>query len=176
MKQKKLIILSDILGVIQSDWIKHYTNQLTPLLSVKFYDVRVLADIDLLITAKELIHKQFVEGGIEKAIENLIALEKEEVNILAFSIGGTIAWKSTLRGLESASLTLVSSTRLRKETEKPNCKLNMYFGEKDKFKPNDEWFSKLNIEGTIFNNEGHEIYKEKSFAETICNTIKTQLQ
>jgi pimeloyl-ACP methyl ester carboxylesterase len=168
----RLIIVSDLWGLNQADWLEHYQNELSSSFDIRVYDARLLAGIDLCIEREEEIHLQFVEGGIEKAIEKLMKLEDDPIHILAFSIGGTIAWKAALKELKVKSLTVVSSTRLRKETQKPNCKLNLYFGEEDQFKPAKEWFKRLELKENMFENKGHEMYKEESFAKFICKKIK----
>jgi len=98
-------------------------------------------------------------------------LEKGKINILAFSVGGLIAWKAGLIGLEIENLYAISSTRLRYETEKPNGNLKIYFGSKDNYKPKEDWSNNLNISSLIIQNKNYEMYKEVGFANEICNKI-----
>ncbi|WP_163408899.1 alpha/beta hydrolase family protein [Flavobacterium ajazii] len=167
----RLLILSDLFGGKNPEWVKLYTEILQSKFDVQYYDVRVLANICLESISESDIHDQFLNGGIEKAVENLLKLEKEEIVILGFSIGGTIAWKAALNGLKVSHLIAVSSTRLRFETQIPDCKINLYFGEKDLNVPNSEWFSDLNISNQFFENQGHQLYLQKENAFIICNNF-----
>ena len=56
-----------------------------------------------------------MNSGIEIAVQTLLNKEKGEIKILAFSVGGTIAWKAALKGLKVSDLVAVSSNRLRYE-------------------------------------------------------------
>ena len=105
------------------------------------------------------------------AVENLLNLEKGNIAILAFSIGGTIAWKAGLKGLKINNFIAISSTRLRYETIKPNCKLKLYFGENDQNKPLAIWSKTLNIDLEIVENEDHEMYKNHDFAIKFCSEL-----
>lgn len=100
-------------------------------------------------------------------MEQLVALEKEPVHILAFSVGGTIAWKFGIRTGRIRSLTCVSSTRLRKETQRPKGELTLYFGEDDAFRPDPDWLEKMVLEHHLIPNKGHTVYREQAFAERL---------
>ena len=79
-------------------------------------------------------------------ILNLLKKVTEPTHVLAFSTGGTIAYKAALLGLPAKSLTLVSATRIRLENEKPNCPVSLYYGGNDAFAPSQEWAEKLGLE------------------------------
>lgn len=169
----KLIILSDLWGFDDSHWIKNYTKLLETDFSLVFYNSYKLAGIDKTNLTEKELHSQFVHGGLHSAASRLLQLENKEINVLAFSIGGTIAWKAALKGLKINKFFSVSSTRLRYEIEKPHCYIELFFGEKDLFKPEQNWFEKLNLAAEIIEGEGHEIYKKKYIAQKICNQIKS---
>lgn len=169
MKKPRLLLLSDLFGG-NPEWIQNYIEILEPKFDVQYYDVLKLAQIDSSTDEKE-IHNQFLNGGIEKAANNLLDLERENVSVLGFSIGGTIAWKACLRGLKVIELVTVSSTRLRFENEISNCKIKLYFGEKDSNIPKYEWFSELGISNLIIENQNHLLYKEKENAFLICSNF-----
>lgn len=162
-------MLSDLFGG-NPEWIQNYIEILESKFDVQYYDVLKLAHIDSLINEKE-IHNQFLNGGIEKAVINLLNSEKDNVTILGFSIGGTIAWKTSLRGLKVTELVAVSSTRLRFETETPACKIKLYFGDKDLNAPDDNWFLDLKISNQIIGNQDHLLYQEKENAFLICSNF-----
>ncbi len=158
--KKRLIILSDLNGKQNSDWENEYLQRLKTNFEVHYYDCRELAGIDTKLKEEAQLHSLFINGGIESAIKKLIILEKGEVTILAFSIGGTIAWKAGLDGLKIKSLFAISSTRLRFESKKPNCNLTCTFGELDPFKPEKNWFKQMAIKNEIEANRTHDVYKK----------------
>lgn len=168
--KQRLILISDLWGNNNSDWIIFYTSILENHFDLQFYDARDLAEIDCRAEI-ENIHQQFVNGGIEKAVSNLLPKEKNSVNVLAFSIGGTIAWKVALAGLKVDNLFAISSTRLRYETQKPDGIIKLYYGENDVYKPDENWFSTMRIKPRIYQNEDHEFYRKKEIAEEICEMI-----
>lgn len=166
-----LIILSDLWGEKQSDWIKYYTKYLKKNFEITYYDCCELGALNQEDYTERSLHHQFVNGGIEDAIANLILKEKRAINILAFSIGGFIGWKASLLGLHTQSIFAVSTTRLRLEFEKPNCKIELFYGENDPNKPEDNWFEQLNIRKQIIPNEKHNFYQNKEFARWLSNKI-----
>jgi len=136
--------------------------------TIIIYDSCDLAEITS--NNKEEIHQQFVAFGIEKAVEKIIKLEKNTIAILAFSIGGTIAWKVALKNTTIKDLTLVSATRLRLESKAPDCNINLFYGKLDKYKPSNNWLKNYtNV--ILVDNVGHEFYSEKNKATMICSEI-----
>ncbi len=171
MKQR-LILISDLWGQARSNWIHYYQASLESDFEVQYYDCCQLAGIDVTNLKEEAIHSQFVKNGINTAVQRLIKLEKGKVSILAFSIGGTIAWKAGLSGLEIEYLYAISSTRLRYETNKPNCGIKLYYGEKDRFKPDSEWLKNLGLDYKNTEDGDHLIYTDQEFSREVCKEIK----
>lgn len=167
----RLIILSDLFGNIDLDWYNHYLSILKEHFEVKIYDCCKLAEINLEDFSEEQIHKQFINGGIEKAVCNLLKNEKGTVNILGLSIGGTIAWKAACKGFNVLNFFAISSTRLRFENNKPSCKIELFFAENDIYIPNNEWFKNLQLNKNIYKNESHDFYKKKEIAAEICDKL-----
>jgi pimeloyl-ACP methyl ester carboxylesterase len=167
----RLIILSDLWGKEKSKWVAGYVDLLNDKFEIQYYDCCDLGGIDKTNYTEENLHGQFVNGGIEKAVERLLKAEKNQIDVLAFSIGGTIAWKVTLKGLNVRNLLAVSSTRLRYENEIPNGIIKLYYGENDSNKPSNDWFEKYSIDFEIIKNKEHSFYTEKDFATSICNEI-----
>jgi len=168
----RLIILSDLWGIKKSDWVKAYTKKLNQNFDIKYYDCSELGEIDTSIYSQDALHKQFIKSGIEIAAKRLLELENEKISILAFSIGGVIAWKAGLIGLKIENFYAVSSTRLRNETKKPNGNIIVFYGSKDKYKPKIDRFKKLKITNQIIKNKNHGLYKENEFASKICKIMK----
>lgn len=167
----KLLILSDIFGGENPEWIKKYVNLLSHKFEVQYYDVCKLANIDSENISETDLHNQFLNGGIDKAITNLSKLEKDEVYVLGFSIGGTIAWKAALKSFKINFLFAVSSTRLRLENEAPRCNLQLYFGENDFNNPDSEWFLKLKVPAQFLSNQEHQLYLQDDMIFLVCNDI-----
>ena len=167
----RIIILSDLWGKEKSDWVTGYVELLEDKFEIQYYDCCELGEIDKTNYTEENLHNQFINGGIEKGVENLLKTEKNKINILAFSIGGTIAWKAALKGVNVRSLFAVSSTRLRYEDKIPNGTIKLYYGENDSNRPSNNWFEKHSIDFEIIKNKEHDFYTEKDFATLICDEI-----
>lgn len=173
--KKRLLVLSDLWGSEKGQWLDNYTQKLKADFEIVQYDSCELGGIDKSDFKEEALHKQFVNGGVERALVKLMELENAPLDVLAFSIGGTIAWKFALKNELVASLTCVSSTRLRYETNKPSGDIHLYFGEKDAHKPKIEWFEKMNVAYEIDKDQGHEMYREPMFAQKVSEKLKRVL-
>jgi pimeloyl-ACP methyl ester carboxylesterase len=167
----RLIILSDLWGKEKSDWVSGYVELLSDKFEIQYYDCCELGGIDKTNYTEENLHSQFVNEGIEKAVENLLKTEKNKIDVLAFSVGGTIAWKAALKGLIVRNLFAVSSTRLRYENEIPNGAIKLYYGENDSNTPNENWFEKHSVDFEIIKNKEHYFYSETDCITSICAKI-----
>jgi hypothetical protein len=168
----RLVILSDLWGEKKSKWVTNYVEILKNKFEIQYYDCCQLAEINVENATQELIHQQFITGGIDKAVNNLLQLECTPVTILGFSVGGTIAYKAVLKGLNANCLFAVSATRLRYEIDFPeNCKVHLYFGDQDSFVPNQNWFAKKKIKFTILKEKKHQMYIEEDFKILLCKEI-----
>lgn len=167
----RLIVLSDLWGIPKSKWMKQYTEVLKATFDVVVYDSLDLGQIDRSIDKESEIHKQFVVQGIDIASNELLANEPEKVSVLAFSVGGTIAWKAALLGMKVDCLYAVSATRLRYEIVKPDAYIQLYYGEEDNYKPDHNWFATIQIEKNIFDKKGHMMYTEIDFINMLSRKI-----
>ena len=167
----RLLLLSDIWGKTNSEWLHYYIEILAPHFDIQFYDVCELAKIDRTKFTSEEVHQKFIEDGIARALDRILEKEIEEVILVGFSIGGLIAWKASLSGLKTRHLFAISSTRLRYEIEKPNTEINLIYGSLDPFAPDNSWFEKLEIEFEVFENEEHEMYRKQKVAVDICTKM-----
>lgn len=167
----RLVILSDLWGSEKSEWVSQYIKNLGRNFDIKFYDCCDLANINKSNYNEIYVHNQFVNGGIEIAVENLLKTEKGKIEILAFSVGGTIAWKAALKGLQVSALIAISSTRLRYEMAVPSCRIRLHFGGEDINKPSLEWFEKYCVSHEIYSKKSHEMYVESDIAKKICDEI-----
>ncbi len=167
----RLIILSDLWGLHESLWVKEYVTILKQVFDVKLYDSCSLGELNATERSESKIHKQFVDKGIEIASRNLLRAENEKINILGFSVGGTIAWNAALKRLNIDTLYAISSTRLRYETKRPDCKIELYFGEEDRYRPNQDWFKQIGVEEKLILNKSHTMYAEPEIIKKISNDI-----
>lgn len=168
----RLVILSDLWGELKSDWVSKYIELLRPTFDIVYYDCCELGNIDSTDYSETRIHEQFLNGGIDATVNSLLEKEKGYISVLSFSIGGTIAWKAGLKGLNIVTLFAISSTRLRYESSKPNCFIQLFYGDLDKHRPDDTWFKKLgSIDFSIFKNETHDLYMNKNNVIQICDKI-----
>lgn len=167
----RFLLLSDIWGATNCEWIQHYTAILDPHFDIQFYDVCKLAEIDSKSLVIENRHKQFLEGGIGRAANNLLAKETAVFAVLGFSIGGLIAWKAVSSGLQCSALFAISSTRLRYESVKPGVKLKLFYGSLDAFMPDSTWFEQMELKPFLYQNELHEMYRKKEIAAEIAAEI-----
>ncbi|NKI30567.1 alpha/beta hydrolase [Croceivirga thetidis] len=163
----KLLVLSDMWGVKKGLWITSYFGYLQQSYEIDFFDCQQLAHVNELVGNKENLHKAFVEGGIDTAVAHLLKKINEPTDVLAFSTGGTIAYKAALQGLPVKSMTLVSATRIRLESERPECEVNLIYGGNDKYAPSDEWANNLGLEKTIIPNFGHELYTDQKIIDEV---------
>ncbi len=173
--KNRLLILSDLWGIEKSEWITHYTERLQDNFEIQYYDSCALAMINKTPYTEENLHKQFVHGGIEKAVQNLALLETGESSILAFSIGGTIAWKYGIQTGNIKTLHSISATRLRQESNKPKGKITLYYGEQDPYKPDITWFDKMQLDPHILAHKQHDLYIESNFSEVLCKQLQTDI-
>ncbi len=165
---ERLVILSDMWGAKKGLWITSYLGYLQQYFDVTYYDCQELANLDITVPSSDNIHKAFVEGGIDTAVAHLITKEKEAAHYLGFSTGGTIAYKANLMGLPMKSLYTVSSTRIRAEEKRPDCPTTLLFGDEDIYRPKQEWYDTLGVNGELIKGFGHNLYTDEKNISKVC--------
>ena len=165
---EKLIVVSDMWGAKKGLWITSYLGYLQQYFEVTYYDIQQLANMDLESCSEEDLHEAFVNGGIDLAVSHLMKKEQEPCHYLAFSTGGTIAWKANLKGLPMKSLYTVSATRVRLEHKKPNVPLTLLYGALDANRPSKEWEMQLGLDTKIIQNFGHRLYSDEGIIKKVC--------
>jgi pimeloyl-ACP methyl ester carboxylesterase len=165
---EKLVILSDMWGVKKGLWITSYFGYLQQYYNIEFYDCQQLGHVDVTVNTEENIHDAFVNGGIDTAVAHLLKKETQPAHYLAFSTGGTIAWKAGLKGLPMKSLTAISPTRIRFEKKSPACAMDIVFGENDSFQPDAAWAKQMAIKMEVVPNFGHQLYSDDKIIGEIC--------
>lgn len=168
---ERLVIVSDMWGTKKGLWITAYLGYLQQYYDIVFYDCQHLANIDLQVNTDENVHEAFVNGGINTAVANLLRRESKPSHYLAFSTGGTIAWKAALLGLPMKSLYAISSTRLRYETDAPRTKTNLMYGENDEYRPTVDWAKKMEVKMEVVENFGHTLYSDEKIIKKVCKEL-----
>ncbi|QLG47197.1 hypothetical protein HYG79_03760 [Costertonia aggregata] len=168
---ERLVVLSDMWGTKKGLWITSYLGYLQQYYDIVFYDCQQLANINETIDSEENVHNAFIHGGIDTAVAHLLKKETIPSHYLAFSTGGTIAWKAGLKGLPVRSLYAVSATRLRNETQAPDCDVTLLYGATDSFKPDMHWQKSVGIEPEMASNFGHDLYTDEKIIQKVCQDI-----
>lgn len=169
--KERLLLISDLWGFQNSDWLELYLGQLEQHFEVSIFDCYVQSDIDLTLTSETAIHQYFIKQGMTICSEKLAEITQNKTSILAFSIGGTIAWKTALKGIQFNLFFAVSSTRLRLENKRPTGNIHLFYGTHDNSRPTDAWFTENNISYTLFNDKKHNLYIEQDCIQTLCSSL-----
>ena len=165
---EKLVILSDMWGAKKGLWITSYLGYLQQYFDITYYDLQQLSNIDVRVQTTDNVHRAFVEGGIDTAVAHLLKKETEPAHYLGFSMGGTIGWKAGLMGLPMKSLYAVSSTRVRAEEEKPECKTVALFGDQDMYRPKLDWHERIGVKSDLVKGFGHTMYADEKIISRVC--------
>jgi len=169
---ERLVVLSDMWGVKKGQWITSYLGYLQQYFDIVFYDCQQLANISLTVNSGENLHNEFVSGGIDTAVAHLVKKENTTPShYLAFSTGGTIAWKAALKGVPMKSLYAISATRIRFELDCPTNKTTLVYGENDAYRPSDSWALDLNTPMELIPNFGHELYTDEKIIGKVCQEL-----
>lgn len=171
--KKEIIIISDIWGAGNSTWLNNFQHELLGKYKIKFYDACRLGQIDINNYEEENLHQQFLDFGIENAVNNLIRIEKEPKIYITSSIGGVFVWQAALRGLPVDQLIAISPTRLRKETESPNIDFQLFFGKEDMNKPDLIWLEAFAKGKYSLVDGDHHIYGDKETVISILQSLRT---
>ncbi len=170
----RLLVLSDLWGTRKMDWFEPCKVTLEGFYEVVFLDSRKLAGISEDISNEKAIHHEFINGGIETAVDELVRNYRECSTIFGVSVGGTIGWRALNSGLKAKHFHAISATRLRFETKKPQTSIQLYYGEDDLNRPKDDWFEELDISCRVISG-GHDIYQTPLLIQFVSNQIWNQL-
>ncbi len=175
MNKPKIILLSDLWGLEKSEWTVFYIDSLAQYFDVVYYDSCELGEIGKRDATEITRHEQFLNGGVERAVRNILSREQKPVYVLGFSVGGYIAWKAAISGLDVVNLFAISATRLRVEIEKPATNITLFYGQEDAYIPNEDWFNQMDISKKIYLNETHDFYQKTEIAAEVCKLIIEKL-
>lgn len=168
---ERLVVLSDMWGAKKGLWITSYLGYLQQYFDIVFYDCQQLANINIAVDSEENLHKEFVNGGISTAVAHLLKKETTASHYLAFSTGGTIAWKANLQGLPMKSLYAISATRLRMEEKLAKGRVTLVYGDNDPYRPDQKWSNAMGTEMELIPNFGHELYNDEKIIKKVCQDL-----
>ena len=165
-----LLLLTDLWGKSKPIGYSGFVERLSNHFEVTILDSQELAGITRVDSEKEL-HQQFVEGGIDRAVQRLLSQNDSPTVLLGLSIGGSIGWKVLLSGFSARKLYAVSATRLRYETETPSCPVQLYYGQNDPYRPSSEWVEAYAPNTEIIPGLGHDMYTRPEVMDRVCSQI-----
>lgn len=168
---ERLVVVSDMWGSKKGLWITSYLGYLQQYFNIDFYDSRELAQIDKTKATSEELYEAFVNGGMETAVTQLLASEKEASHYLTFCAGGNIAWHAALRGLPVKSLYAVSPMNLHQITKAPSCPVTLLYGELSENRPSRAWAIQTNSIMEVVPNFGHEMYSDEKVIKKVCRDL-----
>jgi len=169
--KERLLLISDLWGFNNCDWIQLYIDKLVSDFDLTLFDCHIQSEIPHSLTSEKEIHQYFTTDGIKICTEKLRNCITKKTSVLAFSIGGTIAWKTALKNIQFNTLYTVSSTRLRLENKRPSGNIRLFYGTEDNYRPSDAWFKQNNISYTLFQGKKHNLYMKSDSCESICSSL-----
>jgi len=169
--KERLLLISDLWGFQNSQWLDLYLDRLAQDFEVSIFDCYLQSEIDPTLTSEAEIHHYFLKEGIAICSKKLAQISTKKTSVLAFSIGGTIAWKTALKGVEFNTFFAVSATRLRLENKRPTGNIHLFYGTGDNSRPNEAWFEQNNIPYTLFYEKKHNLYMNADSCTNICSSL-----
>lgn len=178
---ERLIILSDLWGPRKGLWITSYLGYLQQYFDITYYDTSQLADLETAHPTSQALLADFSDGGLERAVRNLLSKEKKPGHYLAFCAGGTVVWHALKRGLPARSLYAVSPLHLHRESQGPGCPVKTLYGEYMENKPSRNWADLTETSMEVIPKFGREMYSDEKVIQKICQelleeTLKKQYQ
>lgn len=178
---ERLVVISDMWGAKKGIWATSYLVYLQQYFDVTYYDSQQLAKIELREGCGELLDDAFSNGGVDKAIAQLMHNEKEPYHYVAFGIGGTIAWQANLQGLPMKSLYVVSAPSIGcQNNNKPGIPTKIVYGDLDANLPSKKWFDQIEMDYEIIKGFGHNLYTHdviiKEIAQDLLSLVTNKIK
>jgi len=168
---ERLVILSDLWGAKKGLWITSYLGYLQQYFDIVYYDTSQLADLDTGLTSAEDLCTAFDNGGLERAVRNLMAKESTPGHYLTFCAGGTVVWNAAKEGLPVESLYAVSPLNMHRETDVPDCQLTLVYGEYMDNRPSKDWALNMGAPMEIIPRFGREMYSDEKIIQKVCKDL-----
>jgi hypothetical protein len=168
---ERLVILSDLWGAKKGLWITSYLGYLQQYFDIVYYDTSQLADLEAGLLTAEKISAAFDNGGLERAVRNLMDRENTPGHYLTFCAGGTVVWNAALKGLPVKSLYAVSPLHMHRETEIPDCQITLLYGEYMNNRPSRDWALKLGAPMQVIPRFGQQMYSDEKIIQKVCKDL-----
>ena len=120
---------------------------------------------DTLSRQDKLIRKLMAQEEFQGV--DLAEVELPHLDYSVEQAPGPSAMLNALRGLPMKSLTAVAPLNLHLQTEKPECKVNLLFGEYHRDKPTAKWASELDVNMEVVPNFGRELYSDDKIIQKV---------
>ncbi len=177
---ERLVVISDMYGAKKGLWITSYLGYLQQYFDIVYHDSKELANIELEVCSDENIYKAFKEGAMDTAVAHLLKKERLESHYLTFCAGGSIAWKAGLMGLPMKSLFAISPLDLEAFDWKPECPVNLLYGEYGDFEkklPSEDWVRHIGVDMEVVPKFGHDLYSDEKIIRKVClSLLQTMLR
>lgn len=168
---ERLVILSDLWGPRKGLWITSYLGYLQQYFDITYYDTSQLADLDVRHPTAASLTEAFGEGGMERAVKNLVSKEPQPAHYLAFCAGGSVVWNAVKKGLPAKSLYAISPMNLHRESEGTACPVKVLYGEYMDDKPSKNWAAQNEVSLEIFPRFGHDMYSDEKVIQKVCQEL-----
>ena len=165
--KKNLLILSDIRGISKATYLQGFFDILQAQYSIEILDTPALGGVKIDGKEQSQIHTDMLATGVDCAVKKLL-VRQSVTGILAFSIGGWVAWRAMLQALKVDKLVAVSATRLRYEERWPEQgSIHLMYGGADPYRPKQYWPTAKNITTEVLTGQPHTLYENGAFAEKL---------
>ncbi len=168
---ERLVILSDLWGPRKGLWITSYLGYLQQYFDITYYDTSQLADLEVPHRTSQSLLAAFADGGLERAVRNLLSKEKKAAHYLAFCAGGTVVWNAVKRGLPARSVYAVSPRDLHREAQGLKCPVKTVYGEYMEDKPSKKWADLTGTAMEVIPRFGQEMYSDEKIIQMICREL-----
>ena len=168
---ERLVILSDLWGPRKGLWITSYLGYLQQYFDISYYDTSQLADLDVSHPTAMSLTTAINEGGLERAVKNLVAKERQPAHYLAFCAGGTVVWNAVRKGLQAKSIYAISPMNLHREAEGSKCPVKVLYGEYMDDKPSSNWAAQTGVTLEVVPRFGREMYSDEKVIQKVCQEL-----
>lgn len=168
---ERLVILSDLWGAKKGLWITSYLGYLQQYFDIVYYDTSQLADLETSLPTAENLREAFDNGGLKRAVRNLMAKETKPSHYLTFGAGGTVVWNAAHKGLPVKSLYAVSPVHLHRETELPDCQVTLVYGEYMNNRPSRDWALRVGVPMEVVPRFGQTMYSDEKIIQKVCKDL-----
>lgn len=168
---ERLVILSDLWGAKKGLWITSYLGYLQQYFDIVYYDTSQLADLNTGLPTAENLCDAFDNGGLERAVRNLMAKETTPSHYLTFCAGGTVVWNAAKKGLPVKSLYAVSPMHMHRESDSLDCEVTLVYGEYMDNRPSKSWALNKGVPMEIIPRFGREMYSDEKIIQKVCKDL-----